>query len=137
MLGLDVGDKRIGLALSDPTRFLASGLTVYERTNWRRDVGTITELGRRHGVTGAVIGLPLNLLGEPTDQTGKVRLFGERLAARSGWPIVYFDEALSTVEATERLAAAGVRRAKRRAIVDQAAATIILQRYLDRQRARD
>jgi len=130
-LGLDVGDRRIGLALSDETATLASPLATLLRVGPRKDAAAVAELARRHEVREVVVGLPLNMDGTRGPQARKVLAFAEALRRRLGVPVVAWDERLTTVEAHERLREAGRGWRERKRVVDQAAAVVILQEYLD------
>ena len=130
-LGLDVGDRRIGLALSDETATLASGLPTLERVGPRKDLKAIAELARRHEVAQVVVGLPLRLDGSVGPQAQKVLAFMEDLRGVLRVPVVACDERLTTVAAEEALIEGQVRRRDRKALVDKVAAIIILQGYLD------
>ena len=134
-LGLDVGDRRIGVALSDETATLASPLATLTRTGGRRDAAAVAELARRHEVAAVVVGLPLNMDGTRGPQAAKVEAFAEALRRRLEVPVVALDERLTTVEAEERLRQAGRGWRERRQAIDQAAAVVILQEYLDRRSA--
>jgi putative Holliday junction resolvase len=136
-LGLDVGDRRIGVALSDETATLASPLATVTRAGRRRDLSSLADVARRHGVTAVVVGLPLNLDGTRGAQAEKVLALVDDLRRRLDVPVVTRDERLTTVEAEERLRAAGVTGWKeRKRMIDQAAAVVILQEYLDELSAR-
>jgi putative Holliday junction resolvase len=130
-LGLDVGDRRIGVALSDETATLASGLPTLERVGPRKDVKAIAELARRHEVVEVVVGLPLRLDGSVGPQAQKVLGFMEDLRGVLRVPVVPCDERLTTVAAEEALIEGRVSRRDRKALVDKVAAVIILQGYLD------
>ena len=131
-LGLDVGDRRIGVALSDETATLASALTTLTRSGGRKDAALVADLARRHEVAAVVVGLPLNMDGTRGPQAEKVLGFVEGLRRRLGpVPVVTRDERLTTVEAEEKLREAGVGWKERKRVVDQAAAVVILQEYLD------
>ncbi|HUG54490.1 MAG TPA: Holliday junction resolvase RuvX [Vicinamibacteria bacterium] len=130
-LGLDVGDRRIGVALSDETATLASPLTTLRRSGGRRDLGAVAEIVGRHEVVAVVVGLPLNMDGTRGRQAEKVLAFVEALRARLEVPVAVGDERLTTVEAEERLRESGLGWTERRRVVDQAAAVVILQEYLD------
>jgi putative pre-16S rRNA nuclease len=130
-LGLDVGDVRIGVALSDETATLASGILTLRRVGRRRDVEAIAALVREREVEGVVVGLPWRLDGTLGSQGEKVASFARALRRVLGVPVVTWDERLTSVAADERLAEAGVRRRERKARLDRAAATLILQDYLD------
>jgi putative Holliday junction resolvase len=131
ILGLDVGDKRIGIAISDPLRITAAGLETITRKNMKTDVKAIAELAERHGAVQIVIGLPLNMDGSHGEQADKVKSFGRKLAQESGLPVVYEDERLSTISAIRSLTLQGVKTGHNKELVDKQAAAIILQRFLD------
>ena len=134
-MGLDVGDVRIGVALSDETGTLASGLVTLEAVGPRKDAQALAALAREHGVGEVVVGLPLRLDGSLGSQAEKVVAFAERLRRVLRLPVVMRDERLTSVAAGERLAEAGVKRRDRKARIDQAAAALILQEHLDRRNA--
>jgi putative Holliday junction resolvase len=131
LLGLDVGDRRIGLALSDETETLASGLPTFERIGPRKDVRTLVELVRRHEVGEVVVGLPIRLDGTIGPQAEKVQAFADELKAAVKVPLVTWDERFTTTIAEQSLIEADVSRRKRKGLVDQVAAVLILQSYLD------
>jgi putative Holliday junction resolvase len=133
LIGLDIGDRRIGIAISDPLGITAAGLETIERQNSKIDVEKVKELAERHGATQIVVGLPLNMDGSSGEQADKVRSFASKLARATGLPIVYEDERLSTVSAIRTLTIQGVDTGKNRDIVDRQAAAIILQKFLDRR----
>ena len=131
-MGLDVGDRRIGVALSDETATLASALTTVTRTGGRKDAAAVADLVRHHEVAAVVVGLPLNMDGSRGPQAEKVLGFVEGLRRRlAPVPVVTRDERLTTVEAEEKLREAGLGWKERKRVVDQAAAVVILQEYLD------
>jgi putative Holliday junction resolvase len=134
-LALDVGERRIGVALSDETATLASGLETVVRTGGRRDVAAVAGLVERHRPAAVVVGLPLNMDGTAGAQAEKVRAFVEDLKRRIGVPFVERDERLTTVEAHEILRKSGVAWNQRAALIDKVSATVILQEYLDERRA--
>ena len=130
-LGLDVGDKHIGVALSDETATLASGLDTIHRVGPRKDVKAIIDLVRRHDVGEVVVGLPRRLDGTIGTQAEKVLGYMEDLRGGVGVPVVPWDERLTTVMAHDTLIEAGMSRRDRKGVVDKVAAIIILQNYLD------
>jgi putative Holliday junction resolvase len=134
LLALDVGDVRIGVALSDETRTLASGLVTLRSVGPRRDVRQVAALVREHAVGELVVGLPLRLDGARGPQAEKVMTLVERLRRALPIPVVTRDERLTSLEATARLAEAGVRGRARKARIDQAAACLILQELLDERK---
>ena len=136
VLAVDWGGKRLGLALSDPTRLIAQPLvTLTRRARHRAPVADIVELIARHQVTLVVVGLPLDLEGAEGDAAGEVRALGEAVARRSGVPVTYWDERLSTAVALRSARTVGVRDRDSRERIDQMAAVAILQGWLDAQRA--
>jgi len=131
VLGLDVGDRRIGVALSDETGLLASPLPTLERVGPRKDLKAIAALVRDRGAGEIVVGLPYNMDGSVGPQAEKVRAFAEALAPVARVPVRYWDERLTTVEAEQILIERDVSRRRRKGLVDQVAAVLILQSYLD------
>ena len=131
ILALDLGKKRIGIAVSDPLGLTAQGLPTYERQNRRADLDHITALMRRHDVEAAVIGLPLHLSGDGGRQAEHARHFAAALARHSGVQVALWDERLTTVEASRVLRDSGVSLEKRKRAVDRLSAVLILQNYLD------
>jgi len=134
-LALDLGAVRIGVALSDETETLASGLVTLKAAGPRKDALAVARLVREHGVGEVVVGLPLRLDGTVGSRAEEVLAFVERLRRVLPVPVVTRDERLTSVAAGERLAEAGVRRRERRARIDQAAAALVLQEHLDSRRA--
>lgn len=134
ILGLDVGDARIGVALSDPLGLTAQRLTVIERTAPAQDVEVVQALVTQHGVQAVVIGLPLTMRGERGPQARKVAAFSEALRHRLAMPVELIDERLTTVQGSRALQETGTRGRKRKAVIDQVAAQLILQQYLDMAR---
>lgn len=136
ILGVDHGERRIGLALSDPTGTLASPLTTVARRRGKRPpLRRMEAIAREHGVTGLVVGLPLALDGGEDAWCVEVRTVGDELSRRLGVPRAYVDERFSSVRAEEALRATGVQPSRRdeKARVDAAAAAVILQGWLDRR----
>jgi putative holliday junction resolvase len=134
ILALDVGDARIGVAVSDPTGTLASPRGVIRRRSTTVAYEAIARAVAETGAEQVVIGLPISLDGTLHAQARAVQAFGERLGRRLHIPVAYWDERLTTVAAAEALRAAGVRPDRIRERIDAAAAAIILQEYLDHQR---
>ena len=130
-----MGDVRIGVALSDETQTLASGLVTLRSLGSRKDAQQVAALVREHAVGELVVGLPLRLDGSLGPQAEKVTAFVERLRRVLRVPVVTRDERLTSVEASERLAEAGVRGRARKARLDQAAACVVLQELLDERKA--
>ncbi len=134
VMALDLGEKRIGVALSDPTRTIASAHSVITRKSRLEDSARYAHLIAENGVTLLVIGLPVTLGGREGERAAWVRDYAADLAERLPVPVVFWDESLSTVEAQASLRAQGRRGKKLRERVDAVAAAIILQAYLDAQR---
>ena len=138
-ISLDVGDKTIGVALSDALMLTAQGLMTIERIGIRKDADKVLALVKEHGCDTIVMGLPLNLDGSDSIQTEKVRAFRTMLEnkmksnAIKGVEIVYQDERCTTKIAESVLIEADVSRKKRKDVIDKQAAVIILQSWLDRQ----
>jgi putative Holliday junction resolvase len=130
-MGLDVGEKRIGVALSDPFGTFAQPHTTLTREREATDLVRLAVIARDHEVTALVVGLPLHMSGEESAMAAKIRAFGDRLGAELGLDVTYWDERLTSQEAERTLIAGGVRRNKRKQVVDQVAAVLILQGYLD------
>jgi putative Holliday junction resolvase len=128
-MGLDVGDSRIGVALSDPLGIMASPLTIITRRDTEKDIESILAIVRERDVTDIVVGLPLSMDGSQSVQTEKTRDFAAALARRTGVPLHFQDERLSTVEAARLFRQAGKSGPGTR--YDAAAAAVILQSYLD------
>ncbi|MFC1961758.1 Holliday junction resolvase RuvX [Chloroflexota bacterium] len=129
-MALDVGEKRIGVAVSDPLSILASPLTTLERVETEQDITAILNVARQNQVAQIIVGLPLSLNGSIGRQAEKVQAFAEELRARSEVPVVLRDERFTTVTAKRLLREAG----KKGAGDDAAAAAIILQGYLEEAR---
>jgi putative Holliday junction resolvase len=136
IVGLDYGLKRIGVAVCDDSATLARPLTtlrVGDAGAVARVAALIDEMARDEAPPAViVVGLPLRLDGTPHEMTGRVRGFGTALAARTGLPVEYQDERLSSLEAGERLASRHRSWRRRKALLDAASAAVILQDYLDR-----
>lgn len=130
-LGIDFGEKRIGLAISDPEGRLAVPLTTLERRNDRSAVREIAEIARREGIGRLVLGEPVGLDGQRGEAAERVRRFGNRLAGITGLPVRLVNESLTTVEAQNRLRAAGVDPRREPERIDAVAAQILLQEALD------
>lgn len=135
-LAIDVGSKRIGVAVSDELGLTAQPvLTLERRRNPREDLRSLARLCRRFGVSAIVVGNPLKLDGDISPQAARVQAFAEQLGELSGLPIHLWDERLTTHEAHQLLYESGRTRQTHRRVVDQVAATLILQSFLD-ERAR-
>lgn len=134
ILGLDVGNKRIGVAVSDELFITAQGIEVIERKNLKHDVDRISDLIKKYDVGKIVIGLPRNMDGSIGPQGKIVEEFSEKVRAAVKTEIEFWDERLTTVTAERTLIDADISRKKRKGIVDKVAAVIILQNYLDSKR---
>jgi putative Holliday junction resolvase len=131
ILALDVGKRRIGVAVSDPLRITAQGLPTIERRNNREDFAIISRLASEKGVRLILVGNPINMSGTEGRQAQWVRQFAEGLEARSGLPVKLWDERLTSVEAGRVLRQSGASIEKRARAVDRLSAVILLQSYLD------
>lgn len=140
VVGLDLGSRRIGVAVSDGLGLTAQPHSTIERHGGVRDLDAVAAVVRAVGATRIVVGLPLNPEGPrgPGSRSGdaarRARDFAARLAAHLALPVELIDESFSTVEAEDVLLAADVSRARRKQVIDKLAASVILQRWLDEQR---
>lgn len=131
-IGLDVGDVRIGVAVSDLLGICANPRETYVRSGDPvKDADYFSEYAKREEADAFVMGLPKNMDGTEGPRAAVTREFGSLLEERSGLPVLYVDERLTTVSAERLLIEADVRREKRKKVIDKVAATIILQSYLD------
>lgn len=136
-IGLDVGDKTIGVAVSDPLGITAQGVTTIERIGIRKDAGKVLDYIKKYECDTVVIGLPLSMSGDDSIQTQKVRDFRKMLENKmlstglKNIKVVWQDERLTTVQAEKILIAGDVKRKKRKEVIDKQAAILILQSYLD------
>ena len=135
ILCLDVGDVRIGVAVSDLTRTIASPVEVIRRVGWGPDTRRIAELCQQYGTEEILSGLPLNMDGTERFQAQKVREFCAQLE-KAGLRVYYQDERLTTVSAEDALLEGGLSRQSRRQVVDKVAAALILQQWLDEQKTK-
>ena len=136
-MGLDVGDRRIGVALSDEAGMVAFPFSVINRSSPAADIRRIVALVEEHGVGLVVVGLPRTLAGAVGPQAGKVQNFLERLQSEAAVPVLPWDERLSTAAVERMLISADVGRRRRRQVVDKLAASVILDSYLRCKSARD
>lgn len=134
-MGLDVGTKTIGVAISDELEITGQALTTVRRSNLRADLRALCDLIAAHEVSRVVIGLPLNMSGSEGPRAAESRHLGRALQETSGLAVEYWDERLSTVAAERALLEANVSRQRRKEVVDSVAAAIILQGWLDAHRA--
>ncbi len=132
LLGLDVGAKTIGMALSDPTLTIARPLDTIRRRKFSADVLILKEIVQTHEVGGIVIGLPRNMDGSEGPRCQSIRQFQRNIAEHIALPMAFWDERLSTVAVTRTLLEADTSRARRAEVVDKLAASYILQGVLDR-----
>jgi putative Holliday junction resolvase len=131
ILALDLGKKRIGMALSDPLGITAQGLPTLERTRIREDLAVLKNLIEQREVTLILMGNPIHMSGVEGRQAAYTREFADRLAKLSGTTVKFWDERLTTVEAQRVLRQSGISIAKRARAVDQLSAVILLESYLD------
>ena len=132
LMGLDLGTKTIGLAISDVERSIASPLETIRRVKFTPDVAALLALAKKHEIAAMVIGLPLNMDGNEGPRAQSTRAFARNLMVRSELPIVFQDERMSTQAVTRTLLEADASRARRANLVDKMAAAYILQGTLDR-----
>jgi putative Holliday junction resolvase len=131
ILALDLGKKRIGLALSDPLWITAQGLPTLQRTNIRTDLAALDRLAEEHDVRLILLGLPLHMSGHEGAQAEYTREFAAKLTERTGREVRFWDERMTSVEAGRVLKDSGISIAKRARAVDQLAAQILLESFLD------
>ena len=134
LLGLDLGTKTIGVAVSDGLRFTATPLETIARTKFTNDAARLLELIGENAAVALVLGLPLNMDGSEGPRVQSTRAFARNLAQKTDLPILFWDERLSTSAVTRMLIEADTRRDKRAEVVDKLAASYILQGFLDRLR---
>lgn len=132
-MGLDVGTKTVGVAVADELGITAQPITVIRRSNLKTDLAELIRLAQDREVDRFVVGLPLNMDGSEGPRAQATRKFGDALAKASNLTIIYQDERLTTVAAERSLLEADVSRSKRREVIDQVAAALILQGWLDAQ----
>ena len=133
-MALDVGTKTIGIALSDTTRMVASGLETLQRTKFGEDAAHLAQRVATHQVVGIVIGLPVNLDGSSGPRVQSTKAFAGNLGGKLALPMLLWDERLSTVAAERSLLEADASRKRRKEVIDKVAAVIILQGALERLR---
>ena len=137
ILGLDIGSKRIGVAISDELGFTAQGIETLHCKSPEDDAAAIANLAEKYNVEEIVVGIPYNMDGSAGPQAEKVRAAVERIKQRAKIPMREWDERLSTVAAERVLVEADMSRSKRRKVIDKVAAVIILQGYLDKKRLKE
>jgi putative Holliday junction resolvase len=131
ILALDVGKKRIGLAISDALGISAQGLPTFQRTRIRDDLRLLAELAREREVALFLIGRPLHMSGEESKQSTYTAEFADRLKQATGIPIVYWDERLTSAEAARVLREGNASIEQRKAAIDKLAAVLLLESYLE------
>lgn len=136
ILGLDVGARRIGIAISDPLGLTAQGLPTLQRRNRRYDQSELRRVVREYEVSEIVVGNPLRMSGQTGAQAEKMAAFAEQLQQELSLPVHLWDERLSTAEAHRLLDETGIRDARRKEVIDKMAAVLILQSFLDARAAR-
>ncbi len=132
LIGLDLGSKTIGIAVSDPARLIASPLETLKRTKFAEDAARLLAHAEGRAIAGIILGLPVNMDGSEGPRAQSTRAFARNLAKVADIPIAFWDERLSTAAVTRTLLEADTSRAKRAAAVDKMAAAFILQGALDR-----
>ena len=132
-LAFDFGDRRIGIAVSDPMGMAARPLMTLTRTTWPNDLERIHAIIREHEVRRILVGMPLDMDGRRGVRARVTESFIERIKGATGLPVIPWDERLTTVQAQRILISGDVRRERRRQVIDQVAAVILLQAYLDSQ----
>jgi len=132
LLGLDLGTKTVGVAVSDLRRVVASPVETLKRTKFTADLERLRALMALHAAAGMVLGLPLNMDGSAGPRAQSSRAYARNLARETGLPVLLWDERLSTAAAEAALLLADTSRAKRAQVIDKMAATVILQGALDR-----
>jgi putative Holliday junction resolvase len=135
-MGLDVGDRRIGVAVSDELGLTAQPVLTLVRKNRREDLRSLARLMRKHGCSQIVVGNPLYMSGDLSPQASKAQAFAQALQEETNVPVHLWDERLSTTEAHRHLDLAGRKPSTRRAVIDQLAAVLILQGFLDSRASR-
>lgn len=134
IIGLDVGDKTIGIAMSDLLQLTAQGLTTIRRESKVKDYAALKEIIDEYDIKKVVVGLPKNMNNTIGPQGEKTMKFAEKLKNKFDVEIIYIDERMTTMSAEKMLIAGDVRREKRKQVIDKVAATYILQLYLDKNR---
>lgn len=130
IIAFDIGNKRIGVAISDPFNSMALPLETYWRKNFEKDLNYLVNLAKEKGADTIVCGLPLNFDGSKSEQTALTESFVEELKKRTDIPIVFQDERFTTMEARRVLIEADMRREKRKDVIDKIAASYILEDYM-------
>lgn len=136
VMGLDVGEKTIGVAVSDSTGLIAQGVEIIKRSCLEKDFSRINTLAQSYEVDKIIIGLPLNMNKSEGPGAKKARSFGKKLISHLNIPVIFWDERLTTVAAQRMLINADLSRAKRKKVIDKMAAVFILQNYLDWEKSK-
>lgn len=131
IIGLDVGTKTIGVAVSDELGLTAQGVEVIKRNGWKHDLARLKELADHYQAEAFIIGMPKNMNGTIGERGEATLAFGKKLEQQLSIPVRYWDERLTTVAAQRTLITADVSRKKRKTVVDKMAAMLILQNYMD------
>ena len=132
LLGVDFGDRRTGIAISDNTRFIASARETVQNNGLNDCVRIVAKIASDEAVSGIIVGLPVNMDGSYGDRAEKCRYFGSELEAACGIPVDFCDERMTTMEASRYLGEAGTFGKKRKKVIDALSAQIILQNYIDK-----
>jgi putative Holliday junction resolvase len=135
IMALDVGDKNIGVAISDSLLLTAQGRPTVRRTSWEADVRELRRIAEEGEVERIVVGKPIHMDGRESPQSQKIGKFAAKLSKTLGLPVVFWDERLTSFAAEQHLEEMGLKWKERRKHVDKIAAMLILQSYLDHQRA--
>ncbi|MDA0834277.1 MAG: Holliday junction resolvase RuvX [Planctomycetota bacterium] len=137
LLALDYGTKRVGLAVSTPEQNIASPIETYTRRNAVADAEFYRSVIRNYNIVGIVVGLPMHISGDEGGKAREARVFGEAVRQATALPVTFWDERYSSSIAEDYLLAAELTKKKRKAFIDQVAAQVFLQSYLDRIQNRD
>ena len=132
LIAFDIGDKRIGIAVSDPFMQMALPYETYHRKNFKTDIQYLVNIAKTRGATTIICGLPLNFDGSRSEQTEKTESFINELKLNTDIPIVTEDERFTTMEARRLLLEADMRRADRKSVIDKVAASYILEAYMNK-----
>lgn len=136
LLGVDFGDRRTGIAISDNTRFIASARETIQNNGINDCVKQVVLIAKTEGVSGIVIGLPVNMDGSYGERAEKCRYFGSLVESESGMCVDFCDERMTTIEASRYLGESGTFGKKRKKVIDALSAQIILQNYIDKLKYR-
>jgi putative Holliday junction resolvase len=131
IMGLDVGDRNIGVAISDSLLLTAQGRRTLRRTSWQADLKFLREVAEENEVSKIIVGKPLHMGGQESNQSRKIARFATKLSKTLGLPVILWDERLTSFAAEQHLEEAGLNWRERRKHVDKVAAMFILQDYLD------